>query len=44
MNIYRTFIAGVLVAVIYLLMTGLDDCNKAGGTYVQGLFWMECVK
>ncbi len=43
----------IVIAVIFFiigcayfiaLLHGYTDCAAAGGDYVRGLFWVECVK
>jgi hypothetical protein len=37
------FIACAVFAWAYLI-AGYVNCHTAGGKYVRGLFWMECIK
>lgn len=45
--IVRWVVVGVLVAVTVAIMVamglGYVECRDAGGQYVRGLFWMECI-
>lgn len=34
----------VIIAVFVVLGLGWRNCHRRGGTYVQGLFRMECIR
>ncbi len=36
----------ILVVIISLIamVNGWRSCHRIGGTYVRGLFWMECIR
>lgn len=34
----------VLAMAIVSLWVGKIECDKSGGVYIRGLFWMECIK
>jgi predicted cobalt transporter CbtA len=39
------FIASLICTIaIALMLRGYFDCSDAGGDYVRGILWMECVK
>lgn len=37
-------LAGFVIGVIILMMIQYDDCIQAGGIFVRGLIWFECLK
>jgi hypothetical protein len=41
---YTAILVAFVLTVGVLLWRGYRACEAAGGTYVRGLFWMECIK
>jgi hypothetical protein len=34
----------IVLVICVALYIGWRNCRERGGTYVRGLFWLECVK
>lgn len=40
----RLIFVVLIVIVLVVLAHGWRECNRAGGKYVRGLVWMECIR
>ncbi len=36
-------VAALLIATLAYMAVEYKQCNDAGGTYVRGFVWMECI-
>jgi hypothetical protein len=42
--ILNALISFAIIVTLALLVGGERSCQRRGGHYVRGLFWMECVR
>lgn len=43
-RLLRAVLALVVLVILIALGIGGRDCDRRGGHYVRGLFWMECIQ